>query len=310
MIQKMGSLKDLVDKLPLGGMFPGGLPEGVNLDDRELVRIEAIIQSMTRFEKADPYALIREPKRVERISKGSGNKPEAVNELVQKFLFMKQMMGGFGQNMGGMMGKIPGMKQAAMARNMKNYFAGKGTMVRIEFAATLADVAPRAVGRNMPIGPLRILIIDDDPMLLKSLRDALEADGHEVVSAGGGQAGINAFVEAHAEGRPFPVVITDLGMPHVDGRKVASTIKASAPATVVLMLTGWGRRLVAEGDIPSGVDEILSKPPRLAELRAAINSGRSCDAVSRLRARSMSYGMAKALSAGSIITSARVSSSP
>src|SRR4051794_9974264 len=35
MIQKMGSLKDLVDKLPLGGMFPGGMPEGVNLDDRE-----------------------------------------------------------------------------------------------------------------------------------------------------------------------------------------------------------------------------------------------------------------------------------
>src|SRR4029079_16302613 len=76
MIQKMGSLKDLVDKLPLGGMFPGGLPSDVNLDDRELVRIEAIIQSMTRVEKGDPYALIREPRRVERISKGSGTKPE------------------------------------------------------------------------------------------------------------------------------------------------------------------------------------------------------------------------------------------
>ncbi len=108
----------------------------------------------------------------------------------------------------------------------------------------------------------RILIVDDDPLLLRSLRDALESDGHEVVSANGGQAGINAFVESHADGRPFPVVITDLGMPHVDGRKVASTIKSSVPQTVVLMLTGWGRRLVAEGDIPPGVDELLSKPPR------------------------------------------------
>ena len=125
MIQKMGSLKDLVDKLPLGGMFPGGLPEGVNLDDRELVRIEAIISSMTRFEKKDPYALVREPNRVKRISKGSGTKPEAVNELVQKFLFMRQMMGGLGQNLG-MMGKIPGMKTAAMARNMKKMMAGGG----------------------------------------------------------------------------------------------------------------------------------------------------------------------------------------
>jgi signal recognition particle subunit SRP54 len=125
MIQKMGSLKDLVDKLPLGGMFPGGLPEGVNLDDRELVRIEAIIQSMTAFEKRDPYALIREPKRADRIAKGSGQKTEAVNELIQKFLFMKQMMSGLGQNLG-MMGKIPGMKQMAMAKNMKNMMAGGG----------------------------------------------------------------------------------------------------------------------------------------------------------------------------------------
>ncbi|WP_437278272.1 signal recognition particle protein [Sorangium sp. So ce375] len=129
MIQKMGSLKDLVDKLPLGGMFPGGLPQDVNLDDRELVRIEAIIQSMTRFEKSDPYALVREPKRVERIAKGSGSKPEAVSELVQKFLFMRQMMSGLGQNMG-LLGKIPGMKQMNMAKNLremqKQMMAGGG----------------------------------------------------------------------------------------------------------------------------------------------------------------------------------------
>ncbi|MCC6555751.1 MAG: signal recognition particle protein [Polyangiaceae bacterium] len=125
MIQKMGSLKDLVDKLPLGGMVPGGLPQDVNLDDRELVRIEAMIQSMTLFEKSDPYALIREPKRVERIAKGSGTPPQAVGELVQTFLFMKQMMSGLGQNLG-LMGKIPGMKQMAMARNLKKAMAGGG----------------------------------------------------------------------------------------------------------------------------------------------------------------------------------------
>jgi CheY-like chemotaxis protein len=66
-------------------------------------------------------------------------------------------------------------------------------------------------------------------------------------------------------------VITDLGMPHVDGRKVAATIKASVPGTFVIMLTGWGRRLVAEGDVPPGVDQVLSKPPKLIELRAALS---------------------------------------
>jgi PAS domain S-box-containing protein len=148
---------------------------------------------------------------------------------------------------------------------------GKGTLMRMSFA--ISQTAAVSVGSSPqppPPAPLRILIVDDDPLLLKSLRDALETDGHEVVSANGGKAGIETFVESHAEGRPFPVVITDLGMPHVDGRKVASTIKGSTPETLVLMLTGWGRRLVAEGDVPSGVDQVLSKPPKLIELRAAL----------------------------------------
>jgi signal recognition particle subunit SRP54 len=120
MIQKMGSLRDLVDKIP---MLSGQIPEGTNLDDRELVRIEAMIQSMTRQEKLDPYLLIREPGRVKRIAKGSGQPEPGVGELVQKFLFMKQMIGNVGQNMG-MLGKIPGMKQIGMARNMKKAMAG------------------------------------------------------------------------------------------------------------------------------------------------------------------------------------------
>ena len=122
MIKKMGSLKDIMDKLP---MFPGGLPEGANLDDRELVKMEAMIQSMTRFEKADPYALVREPKRVVRIAKGSGTEEKAVNELVQKYMFMKQMMSGMSQNMG-LLGKIPGLKNLAMAKNMKKAMAAGG----------------------------------------------------------------------------------------------------------------------------------------------------------------------------------------
>jgi signal recognition particle subunit SRP54 len=115
MIQKMGSLKDLVGKMP--GM-DAMLPADVNLDDRELVKVEAIIQSFTKFERQDPNALIREPSRVKRIAKGSGNEDKAVAELVQKFLFMKQMMGGLGSNLG-FLGNVPGMKQFAMAKNIR-----------------------------------------------------------------------------------------------------------------------------------------------------------------------------------------------
>jgi PAS domain S-box-containing protein len=147
---------------------------------------------------------------------------------------------------------------------------GRGTLVRMAFAAAASPAINPRVASAVTVGVQRVLIIDDDPLLLKSLRDTLETDGHTVVAANGGQAGINAFVESHAAGAPYPVVITDLGMPHVDGRKVAATIKASVPETMVVMLTGWGRRLVAEGDVPPGVDIVLSKPPKLMELRAAL----------------------------------------
>jgi CheY-like chemotaxis protein len=65
-------------------------------------------------------------------------------------------------------------------------------------------------------------------------------------------------------------VITDLGMPRVDGRAVAATIKASNPSTRVILLTGWGRRLVSDDDRPAGVDLVMSKPAKLTELRAAL----------------------------------------
>jgi CheY-like chemotaxis protein len=56
----------------------------------------------------------------------------------------------------------------------------------------------------------------------------------------------------------------------VDGRKVAAAIKSVSNHTPVIMLTGWGHRLIAEKDIPPHVDRVLSKPPRLQELRATL----------------------------------------
>jgi CheY-like chemotaxis protein/anti-sigma regulatory factor (Ser/Thr protein kinase) len=150
---------------------------------------------------------------------------------------------------------------------------GQGTTVRLIFpiaAAACTDAGPSANAHG-PTARLRILIVDDDPLLLRSLRDTLELDGHAVTAANGGQAGIEAY-EAAATQRDdtFDVVFTDLGMPQVDGRRVAAAVKAVADPPPVILLTGWGRRLVADGEMPAHVDQVLSKPPRLIELRAAL----------------------------------------
>ena len=151
---------------------------------------------------------------------------------------------------------------------------GKGTLVRLSFAVSaMASVEPDEPAAPSPIPTgLKILIVDDDPVLLKSISDILETDGHLVVTANGGQAGIDAFLETYVSVQRFAVVITDLGMPYVDGRKVATAVKAASPDTPVILLTGWGQRLVSDGDIPAHVDRVLSKPPKLRDLREALAS--------------------------------------
>ena len=103
------------------------------------------------------------------------------------------------------------------------------------------------------------------------------------MAADGGQNGIETFHAALASGRPFSLVITDLGMPYVDGRKVAAAVKARSLDTPVILLTGWGRRLLAENEIPAHVDRVLSKPPKLNELRsslAELSAARPAEAIS------------------------------
>jgi signal transduction histidine kinase/ActR/RegA family two-component response regulator/PAS domain-containing protein len=148
---------------------------------------------------------------------------------------------------------------------------GVGTTIRLGFAAANASATvPAEPEAQAPTG-LAILLVDDDPILLRSLREILELDGHRIVAADSGQDGIHAFRTALLPGgKPFSVVITDLGMPHVDGRQVAATVKQVAPTTPVILLTGWGERLLAEGHTVPHVDRVLSKPPRLRDLRNAL----------------------------------------
>jgi PAS domain S-box-containing protein len=149
---------------------------------------------------------------------------------------------------------------------------GRGTTMRMIFPSGKARVqrqttslAPES-SRN-PAAGARILIADDDPVLLETLRDALEADGHHVLTADDGQTAIDAFEAADRSGAPFAAVITDFAMPMADGRKVSNVINQMRPGTPVIMLTAYGNRVHAQDDTLPYVDHILSKPANLAELR-------------------------------------------
>jgi CheY-like chemotaxis protein len=149
---------------------------------------------------------------------------------------------------------------------------GAGASIRLvppNGAAASVSVMP-IDAPHTPARSLRILVVDDDPSLTESLRCTLEEDGHHVVVADGGQAGIDAFDSARQALVPFDIVITDLGLPYVDGRQVAARVRAAAPDTPIIMLTGWGQHPSADKETTPQVDRLMSKPPRLQELRKAL----------------------------------------
>jgi CheY-like chemotaxis protein len=150
---------------------------------------------------------------------------------------------------------------------------GVGTLIRLIFPS--GPIAANSTGAIRalvcPRQSLRILVIDDDPIILQSLFDAFKRDGHIVEIADGGQRGIDSFRAADARHEPFDVVITDLGMPYVDGRAVAAAVKSVRPQTPLVLLTGWGDRMLAENDTPRNVDRVLGKPPKLLTLRSVLS---------------------------------------
>jgi signal recognition particle subunit SRP54 len=90
-IKKMGPLQDVVEKLPF---FSGGLPESAQVDDKELVRIESMINSMTPAERHDPDLI--DTGRTRRIAKGSGRDEASVRDLLLKFKDMRDLMAAMG----------------------------------------------------------------------------------------------------------------------------------------------------------------------------------------------------------------------
>ncbi len=115
------------------------------------------------------------------------------------------------------------------------------------------------------------LIIDDDPMCRALLVEVMEGLGYECRSARDGEDGWRCFQE-----EPAPVVLTDLRMPKSDGLELARKVRALAPETLVLLVTGeQGFRPGPEGLAETGLDEVLPKPLNMKRLREILQTGRS-----------------------------------
>jgi CheY-like chemotaxis protein len=123
---------------------------------------------------------------------------------------------------------------------------------------------------------MKVLLVDDDPLILDSIAEVLSFDGHDVAVAANGRVALACFSAALEMQSPFDVVVTDLGMPVLNGIQVANQIREMSRTVSIILLTGWGERAREEKDFPPTVNHLLAKPVRIHELRDALASPAGC----------------------------------
>ena len=142
---------------------------------------------------------------------------------------------------------------------------GRGTVFRLVFPFATDDPAPVTPRKAAPAaagGGLRLLVVDDEPMVRTVTTKLLRLRGHEVEEADGGPAALDVL----AEGPPFDVVVTDLSMPEMSGRELAAVIRTRHAGLPVLLLTGDTDADADGGDVAA----VVKKPFQLDALDAAI----------------------------------------
>jgi len=107
----------------------------------------------------------------------------------------------------------------------------------------------------------RILVIDDDPVILEVITKILKANGYEVIATPNGKSGIKQL-----ESNSFDLVLTDLMMPDVDGLEVLDHVVTRSPKTKCIILTGYGTIKSSVDSIKKGAFDYITKPITSDEL--------------------------------------------
>jgi PAS domain S-box-containing protein len=155
---------------------------------------------------------------------------------------------------------------------------GRGAIFTLTFPAA-ADQRREPNGPD-PVGPrrrARILVVDDDPQVLRVLDETLQGLGHAVTALSSGQAALAAY----QPGR-FDVVLADVGMPGMNGWEFAERLRACDPQVPLLFITGWGLREEDHARLGAlAVQRCLYKPVKPTDLDLAIQAALPAGSVSR-----------------------------
>ena len=116
---------------------------------------------------------------------------------------------------------------------------------------------PREIAAPVKKSPLlRVLIVDDEPLIRWSLSETLTESGHAVVEAGDGESALHAL----NGGAPFDVILLDYRLPDSNDLRLLRKIRRVAPYSAVIMMTAHGTPEVVEAALDLGVQRVVPKP--------------------------------------------------
>lgn len=107
----------------------------------------------------------------------------------------------------------------------------------------------------------QILILDDEPIVWKRLKPALEKAGYEVEAFT-----LSSKAMRRAREKDFDIVVTDLKMEGIDGMEFLSEVKSRSPRTEVIVITGFATMETAKESFQKGVFDFVAKPFKRGEL--------------------------------------------
>jgi len=195
---------------------------------------------------------------------GVGMSPETLSQLFEPFFTTKGDRGtGLGLSVCRTIAESHGGRLTVAST------PGVGTTFTLRLPPASMDVVASAFPAAHEIstggGRRRVLLVDDQEEVRTSVGEMLRALGHDVVVAEDGTMALAMALRLRLD-----VVITDLGMPGINGLEVAKRLQVIAPTVAVVLLTGWG--LDTTEARPDNVTSVLNKPVTMTRLAEALNS--------------------------------------
>lgn len=211
---------------------------------------------------------------------GTGMTPEVKSRLFDPF-FTTKGKGGTGMGMAVSFGIIRRHNGEIDVESE----LGRGTTFRISLPVALEPAVSLETDRTKDQSTgdhdkLRVLVVDDEVAVREVLREALEAEGCEVVVADSGEAALKLF---DARAGQVDVVFTDIGMPEMSGWELASEIRKRSKTIPLAIVSGWADAISCDARQAIKADWVVSKPFDIAtiaeiaqevagRLKSAVNS--------------------------------------